>query len=226
VPAPVASGKAKLIRRIAPSLPIRLTLVLKPPHRDDLAKFAADVSNPQSPAYRRFLTADQWKAQFAPTDAQVEAVSKWARSAGFREAHRYRTNLAVVVDADVATVQRVFAVHLNEYEHDKRHFFANDKAPTLPPPIVDLLSDVLGLNTFGMMRPNGPTAVRLPGIPAPRTPSRQFAVQKQFKSDAMAAAPRRITPTVSPDITGPTRVSWSPRICGARKGTTSPRSPD
>jgi subtilase family serine protease len=202
VPAPVASGQAKLIRPIATSLPIRLTLVLKPPHREELAKLAADVSNSKSPAYRRFLTADQWKARFAPTDAQVEAVSKWARSSGLRETHRYRTNLAIVVDSDVATVQRVFAVHLNEYEHDQRRFFANDKAPTLPPQVVGLLDDVLGLNSFGMMRPHGATAVRLPDIPAPPTPSRQFGVQKQFKSNAKAAAPRRRR-QLSPDITGP-----------------------
>jgi hypothetical protein len=46
VPAPVLKNEAIFVRELAPDLPMRLSLVLVPPRRSELAQLAHDVSDP------------------------------------------------------------------------------------------------------------------------------------------------------------------------------------
>src|SRR5262245_26339571 len=45
--------------------------------------FARAVSDPKSPSYGKYLTAAQFRKEFAPSQAQVGAVQSWLRSQGF-----------------------------------------------------------------------------------------------------------------------------------------------
>lgn len=49
-----------------------------------LEAFARDVSTPGSPQYGRYLTPDQARARFGPTDAQVATLRRWLGAAGMR----------------------------------------------------------------------------------------------------------------------------------------------
>lgn len=59
-----------------------LTVYIRQPRAAEAAGYADAVSDPHSPLYRHFLTPDQYRARFAPTDATVATVDDYLRGAG------------------------------------------------------------------------------------------------------------------------------------------------
>ena len=67
----------------AKAAPQSLRVYLAPNGGEDALKAAVDaVSTPGSPTYGQFLTPDQFRANYAPTDATIKAVKQWLKAAG------------------------------------------------------------------------------------------------------------------------------------------------
>lgn len=153
----VPSGQATLQASMDPQQMLRLTLVLQPPRQEELQRFLDQVLDPNSPHFHEFLTFDQWKRDFAPTDRQVAAVRGWARASGLSVVHEFRNNLAVKVEGTAAAIERTFDLELGHYELGTRRFFSNDRDPAIPRSLVGLVKDVQGLNSYVRVRSaNGP----------------------------------------------------------------------
>jgi hypothetical protein len=158
-PAPVAEGRARAVGRLDSKQMLRLTLVLQPPNQDELRQFLRDVQDRDSPRFHQYLTFDQWKARFAPTNGEVARVQAWARRIGLNPVHVFRNNLAVKVESDVETIEAAFGVRLNHYEYGPRRFFANDRDPVMPSELAGVLKNVQGLNNFERVRPVSQSAM-------------------------------------------------------------------
>ena len=63
---------------------VRLTVVLNLRNPQGAAKLAAAVSDPSSSQYGRYLSADAYRARFAPTSSDVAKVTHWLSHAGLR----------------------------------------------------------------------------------------------------------------------------------------------
>jgi subtilase family serine protease len=194
----VASGKAHVARPVDPALPIQITVVLVA-RRDELQAFVREVTNPSSPLFREYLSFDETKARFAPSDAELAKVEAWAEGAGLRVIERFRTNHGVRLESSVATLEQALSLQLNEYENEGHHFFANDRAPELPTAIAPMISEIFGLESQRRVRHAGSTHP-LPDIPAPvvHPPLTGTALNIPASSSAAPSSPgvRR------PEITG------------------------
>jgi hypothetical protein len=213
-PAVVATGQARALAPLDPQQPLRLTLVLQPPHQDELQRFLRQALDPRSPRFHQFLTFDQWKARYAPTDSQVAAATAWARANGLASVHQFRNNLALKVEGTAASVERAFRVQLNRYQAGSRRFFSNDRDPALPQAVAGLVKDVQGLNDWEVMRPaNG-------SVDVPDAPGDQPVVH---------AGPFLREEVTSRSATGVARdgkVEAQPAICCGAGGGASFEEPD
>jgi Pro-kumamolisin, activation domain len=151
-PRPVAEGAARAERRMDPAQMLRLTLVLRPTHADEFAQLLRDVQDPNSSKFRHFLTFEDWKARFAPTDSDVAKVAEWAGRSGLTVLHQFGDNLAVKVEADAQTIERAFDLQLNHYTFGTRRFFAADRDPAMPAELAGVLKNVQGLDSYYRMR--------------------------------------------------------------------------
>jgi subtilase family serine protease len=128
-----------------------------------LAAFAKSVSDPASPDYGHFLTAEQVDERFGPTGSQVSAVRDWLDSSGFRvlsgNAH-YLT-----VGGDAAAVQRAFATSLHAYRRGGHLYTAPTTAVTAPAAVASAVLAVTGLDTAPHQVQHG--ALRRDVLPAP-----------------------------------------------------------
>jgi subtilase family serine protease len=186
----VATGQARFVRALDRTLPIRLTFMVTPPREDELRSFVADVTNSKSPRFRQYLTYENWKSQYAPADADVEAVATWAARAGFREVERYDDHLGVVVDGDVATVERSFSIGMNEYESAGRHFYANDRELAIPQEVSGVLRDVLGLSSSEQLHSSNSAAIQWVDEPVPRYVGGEYLTRLEpLRMDGAGAAP-------------------------------------
>ena len=117
VRAVVLNGEAQSLGRLPAAQSMRLVLVL--PHRNqaELEGFLKELYDPQSAAYRRFLTVEEFTAEYGPSQADYDSVIRFAEANGFTVVgtSRNRTNLDVT--GSVANVEAAFHLTMGVYQH-------------------------------------------------------------------------------------------------------------
>jgi hypothetical protein len=114
-------------------------LHLKLRHRAQLARVVDQVSDPASPRYGRYLSADEVRSRFAPLPSAVRAVRRWAQTAGLTIVEVPRNRALVAVRGSRVRLEAELAA-----------------GP--PPAIARFTEAVVGLRTAPALRPAAPPA--------------------------------------------------------------------
>jgi subtilase family serine protease len=134
----------------------QLHLAIGLPLRDPagLEKFLAEVSDPASPNYRKFLTPEEFTARFGPTEADYAAVKEFARTNGLAVTGTFGNRLVLDVTGPASAVEKAFHLSLRVYRHptEARDFFAPDAEPTVDAALP--VTDIQGLSDFSRPHPN------------------------------------------------------------------------
>jgi uncharacterized repeat protein (TIGR01451 family) len=119
--------------RLAATNTVRLAIGLPLQNQDGLDALMAQIYDPASPNYHHFLTADQFKDHFSPTEAQWQSVVHFAQTNGFTIRGTSANRTILDVTAAVPDVERAFHVHLRTFRHptEARDFYAPDVEPTV-----------------------------------------------------------------------------------------------
>jgi subtilase family serine protease len=107
---------------------------------------ARSVSDPASPSYGQYLTPAQFRQQFAPTQADVNAVRSWLTSQGFTVDYTPANNHYVAAEGTVTQVQTAFAVTLGEYTYDGLTLRAPASDLQIPSTLAGIVSGVVGID--------------------------------------------------------------------------------
>jgi subtilase family serine protease len=110
-----------------------------------LAAYAAQVSDPGSALYSRYLTPAQYRQRFGPTTAQVGAVRQWLTGAGLRVTAV--TSHYVGVSGTEAAVPAAFGTALRYYRMDRTMQRAPQQTVTVPAALASSVLTVVGLAT-------------------------------------------------------------------------------
>jgi len=133
----------------------RVSFVLALPLRNPeaLTNLLAAVYDPASPRFHRFLTPEQFTAQFGPSAQDYQAVIEYARANGFTVTHTHPNRTLVSLKAAVTDIERAFRVTLRTYRHptENRTFHAPDAEPSLD--VAAPVLTVCGLDDFSLPRP-------------------------------------------------------------------------
>jgi hypothetical protein len=153
LPRPVSDGSATQVKRLDQSQMLRLMVTYEPRNQDELKKFIRELQDPKSARYHKFLTFEQWKARYAPTDADVAKAHAWADQHGLKLLNHFRNNLATNFEADSKTVEQAFNVQLHHYTSGDRRFFSSDRDPVVPAELAGIVKNIHGLNNYHRVRP-------------------------------------------------------------------------
>lgn len=167
-PATWAAGGAKMLaghvpdatKRLKSKGPLPLTnqldLAIGLPLRDSagLDAFLAQILDPHSTNYRKYLTPDEFTARFGPTQADYDQVVEFARQNHLMVTATHSNRLLLDVNGTVGDIQRAFHVTMNTYRHptENRDFFAPDADPSVDAALP--VADISGLNNFAIPHPN------------------------------------------------------------------------
>ena len=130
---------------------LRLTLALKTQHPEEEDELIQRLHDPDSPDFHQYLSAGEWNARFAPSEQDEQAVVDWARSQGLTITHRFANRLLVDVEAPVSVIERAFDVSLDTYQMDGKAYYSNDRDPSIPSSLSNVIQFVFGLNNFNAM---------------------------------------------------------------------------
>src|SRR5205823_14371965 len=107
---------------------------------------ARAVSDPRSASYGHYLTAQQFRQQFAPSQAQVGAVQTWLRSQGFSVIYTPLNNHYVSAEGTVAQAAAAFRTSFGMYRVAALALRSPSSDLSLPASIAASLSGVIALD--------------------------------------------------------------------------------
>lgn len=157
---------------LAVSLPLRNQALLE----DTLRR----LYDPADPLYKQFLTPDQFTAQFGPTQAQYDAVTKFLTASGLTVSQTFGNRTQIDVTGPVSRVNAAFGIRMQRFlAADGTTFRASATDISIPAAMAGSISSVTGLDGSLKATPNykilgpvsgavaGPIASPLDGALAP-----------------------------------------------------------
>jgi kumamolisin len=149
-----AIASAQIEGSMDPSSTVNLAITLPTRNQAQLDSFLADLYNPSSPRYGKYVTAQEFARDFGPTQADYDAVAAYSVSNGLSVTGRSANRLILDVSGSPAAVEAAFGVHLNSYvRKDGTKFYAADSAAKVPASMIGKISGVAGLDNAFKLRP-------------------------------------------------------------------------
>ena len=161
LPAPAAGAARPLVvGRVSASDTVPAVLTL--PLRDaaGLDALLTHLYTPGDPAYHHFITPDEFAAKFAPTQADYDAVARWAKAQGLTVTATHRNRLLLEVSGPASVTEAAFDVQLQQVKvpaaegRAARLARQPDTAPRVPAALAGRVSGVVGLDTVTQRRPH------------------------------------------------------------------------
>jgi subtilase family serine protease len=107
---------------------------------------ATAVSTPGSGRYGRFLTPAEFRAHFAPSQADVSAVQRWLRKAGFEVGVTPGNNRYVQAEGTVAQASAAFGAKFGLYKVQGKTLRAPESEVSVPAGLPASVTAVVGLD--------------------------------------------------------------------------------
>ena len=149
--APAVSPGAVSLGPMSASARIELDVALRPRDPARLASFAAAVSTPGDPEFRRYLRPGAFGPAFGATTATVRATTTALKRLGLRVGSVSRNRLIIKVSSTVEGAERAFDTKLVRYRLGSGSVvFANSSAPRLPEAVVGGIQAVVGLSDLAL----------------------------------------------------------------------------
>ena len=149
----VLDGQALSVGRLPATQTMQLNIVLPLRNQAELDNFLRELSDPSSGMYRRFLTVPEFTERFGPTQADYDAVVRFAKANGFTVVGGTRDGMDVQIVGPVSAVEKAFHVTMGNYQHptEDRIFYAPDREPTTNLPFQ--LWHISGMDNYSIPHP-------------------------------------------------------------------------
>jgi subtilase family serine protease len=128
----------------------RMLLVLKrsPKQEASLSGFLTALQDKRSPSFHQWLTPDQFGEQYGPSAAEVQAVTYWLGSEGFRDIRPSKGHVSIEFSGTAQQVQSTFRTAIHKYVENGEEHWANASDPVIPPAFKDVVAGIATLNNF------------------------------------------------------------------------------
>jgi subtilase family serine protease len=144
-------AKASKVGTADASQTVKLSAFLGFRNHDELSRLIAAQSTPGAPEYNHYLTAAQFRAQFAPSARDEAKVEDGLRALGFAVSGKPASNLYVEFTGTVAQVKTAFGVSQDLYSYSGKVMRANAEQPRLPASLSGLVAAIDGLDESGLL---------------------------------------------------------------------------
>ncbi|HEY0416185.1 MAG TPA: S53 family peptidase [Gaiellaceae bacterium] len=168
-------------------------------HADQLAALARAVSDPASSQYKHFLSHSEYASQFAPTAAQVAAVTKWLRQSGLQVGQAGPDNHYLPFSGTIAAAAAAFGTQFALYDAPGQQVQAPASDLSVPNAVAGLVLSVTGLTPLGhLVKPEdlGPPAAFVNAPPCSKYYGEKLATSlPKFMGKTLPYAPCGYVPS-------------------------------
>lgn len=126
-----------------------LLLLNRPPEREaDLQQYLAEVHSKGSPMYHRWLTPQAFGEQFGPADSDIESLTTWLRSKGFRIAKVSQGKQYIEFSGTMGQLRNSFQADIHRYNINGETYLANSREISIPTALAAVVRGLAPLNDF------------------------------------------------------------------------------
>lgn len=122
-----------------------------------LKELVAQQQDPRSPNYHKWLTPEQWAARFGLSRGDVQKITKWLRSEGFRVGNVARGRNWISFSGTAVQVQRAFGTEIHRFNVNGEMHVGNAEAPRIPAALAGIVAGLRGLDDFHVKTKVGQT---------------------------------------------------------------------
>src|SRR5271156_6485169 len=128
----------------------RMMLVLKttPAQGAALETLLAQQQDRSSPNYHKWLTPQEFGAQFGASDADIQKITSWLESHGFQIDNVANGRNVIQFSGNAAQVQSAFHTAIHKYTINSQEHWANATDPSIPAALMPAVTGVASLNNF------------------------------------------------------------------------------
>jgi len=133
------------------SLPIEsITLSLKPSRaqQQDLKNFLAELGDPHSKNFHKYLTPEQFGERFGMSQNDLDKITSWLEKQGFTNISVARGRNQISFDGTVGEIESVFAMEMHHYLVNGEVHLANSGEPSVPAGLGGIVRSLWHINDF------------------------------------------------------------------------------
>jgi subtilase family serine protease len=143
---------AKLMSSASAGTSVMIAVHMSVRNPAGLKSLVAEVSNPKSKEYGRFITPQQFGQRFEPAGADVAAVKALLERSGMTNVTQGPHGMYVTASATVSQLRAAFKVTQNLYSYKGKTLRANSNAPTIPASLAGKVLFIEGLDDSASLR--------------------------------------------------------------------------
>lgn len=128
----------------------RMMLVLKTTSAQGAAleTLLAQQQDRSSPNYHKWLTPQEFGAQFGASEADIQKITSWLQSQGFQIDSVANGRNVIQFSGNASLVQATFHTSIHKYTVNGRENWANSSDPSIPAALTPAVAGVASLNNF------------------------------------------------------------------------------
>jgi kumamolisin len=120
------------------------SLVLNVQNLGALESYVASTQNPNSPLYHQFLSVPAFVLNFAPSSAEIFAVTQYLDSFGIRVTEVYADNLLIKATGPVDAFNKAFALNVHDFANAGNRFHRPVQPAVIPASLKGAVLAVVG----------------------------------------------------------------------------------
>jgi len=135
---------------IDPSRSLNVTMMFTPTAAQQAAlqKLLEEQQDPESATFHKWLTPEQYADRFGLSQSDINRVTAWLQSQGFKLVYVARGRDAITFSGDAAQVQSAFKTEIHSYDVNGKMHFANSTPPMIPAALSGIVVGFRGLHNF------------------------------------------------------------------------------
>lgn len=137
--------------KVADNLPMEhLTLQLRraPEQEQALAQFIERLHDPASPNYHRWLTPNQFGAQFGPITSDIQKITGWLQSQGFTVNVIYPSGMSIDFSGTAGQVSAAFHTEIHHIVARGEPHIANMSDPQIPAALAPAVVGIAAMHNI------------------------------------------------------------------------------
>lgn len=125
-----------------------LQLKRSPQQEQAAEQFVADLHNPKSPNFHKWMTASEFGKNFGLAESDIQTITGWLESHGFTVNSVYPNGTVIDFSGSAGQVGRAFHTSIHHLDVNGVSHIANFSDPQVPAALAPAVAGVVSMNDF------------------------------------------------------------------------------
>jgi subtilase family serine protease len=125
-----------------------LQLKRSPAQEQAAAQFVADLHNPKSPNFHKWLTASEFGKNYGVAESDIQTITGWLESHGFTVNSVYPNGMVMDFSGSAGQVRRAFHTSIHHLDVGGVRHIANTSDPQIPEALAPVVAGVVSMHDF------------------------------------------------------------------------------